>query len=76
MSLLDITDAIEVNSFNSMMVPDKEWTEANSLAGLFKKIVEDCKVRQHSFTIPSLWLKLLHVCLQFSFYLNAVNLLS
>jgi hypothetical protein len=29
-----------------MMVPDKEWREANSLAGLFQTIVEDCKVRQ------------------------------
>ena len=27
-----------------MVMADKDWQEANGLAGLFQKIVEDCKV--------------------------------
>ena len=27
-----------------MVMGDKNWQKANSLAGLFQKIVEDCKV--------------------------------
>ena len=28
----------------SLLMPDMEWKEANSLAGLFQRIVGDCKV--------------------------------
>ena len=34
-----------LDMMEGMMVSDMEWKETNSLAGLFQRIVEDCKVR-------------------------------
>ena len=36
-----------------MMMSDMEWKETNSLAGLFQKIVEDCKVRKPNVRVIS-----------------------
>ena len=40
---------------DTMMMSDKEWKQANHLAGLFQSIVKDCKVGTFLTTLVGLY---------------------